>query len=260
MPTVPLVIEPDPDEPEFASVLVDATIAGRAYRLVLDTGAAVTQLDTDEYLAGLDVVGHDTSSAAFGGRATDPLVTIPGLAAGELRTGAMDVSRSDRPTGSRLGMDILGRHRCHFRVDAGILDVDPLPASPLGYDLLVSARGHPYVELRWPGASASGCWDTGAGPTLVDVAFWHGHPELFTPAGTVIGTDGNGEQAETPLLVMAGPVIGGRAFAPHKAVAVDLSAVNSTLDYPMDVIVGYPTIRQADWLFDFPARRWALTS
>jgi hypothetical protein len=33
---VPLVIEPDPDEPDFASVLVDATIAGatldRAFR------------------------------------------------------------------------------------------------------------------------------------------------------------------------------------------------------------------------------------
>ena len=38
------------------------------------------------------------------------------------------------------------------------------------------------------------------------------------------------------------------------------SGVNSTLEYPMDLILGYPTIRQADWLFDFPARRWAVTS
>jgi hypothetical protein len=28
----------------------------------------------------------------------------------------------------------------------------------------------------------------------------------------------------------------------------------------MDLILGYPTIRQADWLFDFPARRWTLTN
>jgi hypothetical protein len=58
---------------------------------------------------------------------------------------------------------------------------------------------------------------------------------------------------------MAGPVIGQRTFGSHKVVAVDLSGVNSTLDYPMDLILGYPTIRQADWLFDFPARRWAVT-
>ena len=36
--------------------------------------------------------------------------------------------------------------------------------------------------------------------------------------------------------------------------------MNSTLEYPMDLILGYPTIRQADWLFDFPARRWTLTN
>ena len=59
---------------------------------------------------------------------------------------------------------------------------------------------------------------------------------------------------------MTGPVIGQRAFGSHKAVAVDLAGVNSTLEYPMDLILGYPTIRQADWLFDFPARRWAVTS
>jgi hypothetical protein len=43
-------------------------------------------------------------------------------------------------------------------------------------------------------------------------------------------------------------------------VAVDLAQVNATLEYPMDLILGDPTIRQADWLFDFPAGSWALTS
>ncbi len=41
---------------------------------------------------------------------------------------------------------------------------------------------------------------------------------------------------------------------------VDLSAANATLDRPMDLILGYPTWSQADWLFDFPARMWAVTS
>jgi hypothetical protein len=36
---------------------------------------------------------------------------------------------------------------------------------------------------------------------------------------------------------------------------VDLSTVNGTLD----LILGYPTIHLADWLFDFPAGRWART-
>jgi hypothetical protein len=31
------------------------------------------------------------------------------------------------------------------------------------------------------------------------------------------------------------------------------------VERPMDLILGYPAWRQADWLFDFPARKWALT-
>jgi len=40
---------------------------------------------------------------------------------------------------------------------------------------------------------------------------------------------------------------------------VDLSRANATLDLPMDLILGYTTLRQANWLFDFPAKRWAIT-
>ena len=53
---------------------------------------------------------------------------------------------------------------------------------------------------------------------------------------------------------MSGPVIGGRPFAPHKVAIVDMTAANATVERPMDLVLGYPTYSQADWLFDFPAR------
>jgi Aspartyl protease len=259
VPSVPLIIEPDPDDPGCACVLVDATVAGRSYRLILDTGAARTHLDPDEYTSALRPVGQDSSSGAFGGRVTDQVVTVSDLAVGPLRLAALDVTRSDRPTGSRLGMDVLGRHRCHFRLADGVLDL-ATPGPLAGHELLMDRRGHPYVPVHWPGVAASACWDTGSGATIVNRDFWLGHPGLFEQIGVSTGTDGTGERAETPLLLMAESVIGQRAFGAHRVVAVDLTAVNSTLDYPMDLILGYPTIRQADWLFDFPARRWTLTS
>ncbi|HEY6313441.1 MAG TPA: retropepsin-like aspartic protease [Streptosporangiaceae bacterium] len=119
MPAVPLIIEPDPEDPDFATVLVDATIAGRPYRLILDTGAARTTLDPDDYTRGLSPVGQDASSATFGGRVTEPLVTITDLAVGPLRVDALDVARRDREVGSLLGMDVLGRCCCHFRLPLG---------------------------------------------------------------------------------------------------------------------------------------------
>ena len=84
------------------------------------------------------------------------------------------------------------------------------------------------------------------------------HPQLFEEAGTATGTDAAGATLQTPLVLMAEAVIGGRRFGRHRAAVVDLSHANSTIELPMDLILGYPTLRQADWLFDFPASRWAV--
>lgn len=259
---VPLITEPDPDDPGCATVLVEGTVAGRPYCFVLDTGAARTQLEADEYTAAQPMVAQDISAGAFGGRTADQVVTVTDLVIGPLRAATLEVARvpGGRPApGNVLGMDVLGRYACHFRLGAGVLEVVAGPCARADQELLIGPRGHPYVGVHWPGVTARACWDTGAGATLVNRDFWRAHPELFEPAGTSTGTDSTGAQAETPLLQMAGPVIGHRAFTGHSAVAVDLSGVNAGLAYPMDLILGYPTLRQADWLFDFPAKRWALT-
>lgn len=263
MHQVPLIIEPDPDNPGCAAVLIAGTVAGRPYRFILDTGAARTQLEADEYTTALAAAGEDVSSGAFGGHTADPVVTVTDLAVGPLRAATLQVARV--PGGGPaqrnvLGMDVLGRYACHFRLSAGVLELEAVPAAQADLDLLIGPRGHPYVDVHWPGVTGRACWDTGAGATVVNRDFWLGHPELFEEIGTSTGTDSNGTQAETPLLRMAGPVIGHRAFTAHSAVAVDLSGVNAGLEYPMDFILGYPTLRQADWLFDFPSKRWALTS
>ena len=258
MVPVRLIVQPDADDPDFANVLVDVTVAGRWYRLLLDTGAARTQLPADEYTSALPVAGEDASSGSFGGRRTESVVTITSLAIGPVKIATLEVTRSDNGPGL-LGMDVLGRYCCHFRLRAGVLELEAPPGVQPGHRLTVSRRGHPYVPVHWPGVTASACWDTGSGPTVVDRGFWLRHPGLFEQLGESTGTDSSGAQAQAPLLRMAGPVIGQRAFTSHKAVAVDLSTVNSTLELPMDLILGYPAIRQADWLFDFPARRWTLT-
>jgi len=48
-------------------------------------------------------------------------------------------------------------------------------------------------------------------------------------------------------------------FPPHRVAGVDLSHVNSTIEVRMDMILGYGTLRKANWLFDFPRKRWAIT-
>jgi hypothetical protein len=260
MPELPLIVEPDTDEPDFATVMVDATIAGRPYRLVLDTGAARTQLNDDEYTSSLHPASEGPTSGASNRSATGPIVTVTDVVIGPLRRVELDVSRTERGRRNTLGMDLLGHYRCHFQLGAGVVELETPSGVQDGHALTRGPRGDVYIDVRWPGVTAQARWDTGSGRTIVDRDFWLSHPDLFEQVGVSAGPAGNGDRLETPVLLMAGPVIGGREFSPHKAVAVDLASVSAAADYPMDLILGYPTIRQADWLFDFPAGRWTLTS
>ena len=260
MSPIPLIIEAEPDDPGCATVMVDGTVAGRPYRFILDTGAARTQLEADEYTSALETRpgGSSWGTIASG---CDPVVTVTDVAVGPLRVATLEVTRVSpappRP-GNLLGMDVLRRCRCLFRLQAAVLDVEAPAAGQAGRDLRMSSRGHVYVEVSWPGVTAQACWDTGAGTTIVNRDFWLAHRRLFEEIGTSAGTDATGATVETPVVLAAQAVIGGRSFGRHKAAVVDLSGVNSTLELPMDLILGYPALRQADWLFDFPARRWTV--
>jgi predicted aspartyl protease len=213
VPSVPLVVVPDPDDPECADVLVDVTVDGRRYRMVLDTGAAHTHLVADARTAELPVVtSADSAGALAAGR--DDLVRVSGLEVGPIRVDSLDVVRvpGDQPGGRHLlGMDVLAPWSIGVRLAAGRLEIaaddgpDP-PAEPRDeQELEMDARGHSYVALRWPGASARACWDTGAGITVVDESFAQAHPQLFADAGSAYGMDSTGAQVETPIQTVAGP-------------------------------------------------------
>src|ERR1700729_4018995 len=94
MRQVPLILEPDPDDPGCAAWLVDGTVAARPYRFVLDTGAARSQLEADEYTMALAAVSHDVSAGAFGVDTADQVVTITDLAVGPLHAATLDVVRA----------------------------------------------------------------------------------------------------------------------------------------------------------------------
>jgi hypothetical protein len=255
---IPMLIHPDPDDPNCADIMVDAGIAGRPYRLRLDTGAGRTQLVADDYLASLPSRARHTSAGAFGQPQDADVITVSDLTIGGLAVPRLDVVRVDAPGQQHLlGMDVLRDHCCEFRFDSDLLVVDGPSAGRAGLDLQLDDRGHLCVQLSWGAVAATGCWDSGAGISVVDRAFHRQHPELFTGAGRAAGTDSTGAQFATPTCTLAGPLVGGIELPASKVAVIDMSPMNRELEFPLDLIIGYPLLRQANWLFDFPARRWA---
>ena len=157
-----------------------------------------------------------------------------------------------------LGMDVLQKHRSMFKFQDDMLASEQHPISGAQLPLEMDSGGRPYVRVLWPRILARACWDAGASITVVNSAFVKDHPELFESAGHSRGTDSTGTRVETESLIMAGRKIGGSTFPAHRVAQVDISKLGSGTCNRIDIILGYTTLKHADWIMDFPARRWGI--
>jgi hypothetical protein len=260
-----LTIESDKDDPDASDVFVNGLVDNRPYRFMLDTGAAMTSLKADEYLSKIKSVGQKDSAGAFAKHREDQIL-ISGIHVGSLFKNNMTVTRSVANLASRrnlLGMDFLGSYALHFQYDKGrvdVIDTSDIAARTDLQDLFLGERSHPYVDIFWDGlAHAKGVWDTGAGITCFDQAFMKNHSKLFRQVGTSKGTDSTGTHLETPVYELKGFELGGKRFPSVRVVVIDLSVPNSTIKTPMDFVLGNNVINKANWIFDFPRHKWAIS-
>jgi hypothetical protein len=264
MAEVKLSIKPDEEEIEAAEVYVDGKLDGKDYRFLFDTGAAKSSVVSDSYTASLQSVGQHSSSGVFTPSSED-LITVASIEIGPMVRRDFTLTRASAEAigkGSLIGMDLLKDYRCYFFFNESrvLVDSGDMPEADYAFEpLLFDKRFHPHVDVRFGDAHANAVWDTGASLTVVDINFINKHPAFFEEVGQSAGTDSTGTTVQTPMFIMSQAIIGKHEFPAHRVAGVDLSQVNASIEIPMDLIVGYSTYRKADWLFDFPHKRWAIT-
>ncbi|MCB9419071.1 MAG: aspartyl protease family protein [Ardenticatenaceae bacterium] len=254
-----LILKFDEGDPDSAEICVEGMVGERPYTFLLDTGAATTSLVWDEYTSQLPRHSRRQSSGLLGD-IEDDWVTIHDLQVGSLVKKSAIVTRlsQDHPQAhSLIGMDLLHEFCCHFLFSQNRVVFAPAPAEGLN-DLFLDDKFHPYVPVTFDGETTPTVWDTGASLTCVDAGFVARRPNAFEPAGQSGGTDASGNSAETPLYWMRGLACGGHVFPQHKVVGIDLSFVNSRIEHPMTMILGYSTLHRVNWVFDFPERKWGI--
>jgi hypothetical protein len=256
-----LIIKQDEDDTEAAEVLVDGTLGAHKYRFLLDTGAAKTCVTLDDYTSTFDCIDKSNSSGVFA-KSSDDLVKVPTIDLGPIVKKNITVGRravEGSGTSSLIGMDILKDYCCHFLFDENRVSINPGDGGYNFQELSYDNKFHPYIDIHFGELKAQTVWDTGAGITVADMNFIKKHPAHFEEVGRSYGTDSTGYKMETPMFIMAATMIGDNEFPPHKVAGVDLSQVNDTIELPMDLILGYSTLSKANWLFDFPRKKWAIT-
>lgn len=233
---------------------------------MLDTGAATTGLNYDMFTASFNSTNKNESSGAIA-KKTDDLIVVSKIELGSLSQNDVTVARASKDSKGRrnvLGMNFLKHYLLHFifsqKKVVTVDNISKVLENSKTFDLILGERSHPYVDLIWQGGvKAQGVWDTGAGMTCFDSGFVKKHPALFSKIGSSIGTDSSGSQAETPVYMMKSFSLGGHQFPEAKVVVIDLSVPNSTIKIPMDFILGYSVLKEANWVFDFPNKKWGIS-
>lgn len=248
---VPIECVPDPEVPGCADVVVSVEVDGRAMRAVLDTGVLGTLLI--DLPSSARPVGSRETSGLFG----TEVVTeweVSDVRIGALRADVLTVGRIDGGSGrqSVVGLDLLSTGPWQLDLSSRTL----LTGEPLlrGVAYRPTRHGRILTEMRWPTATATALWDTGAGITLIDRRFADAHPSLFEHAGSTRTTDIVGSQGDLELAHISGYEIDGNPFAGHIVAIADLPEIPDHID----AAIGFPTISQARWTVDMPSHRWRI--
>jgi hypothetical protein len=248
---VPVERVPDPDVPGCGNVFVSVAVDDRIVRAAFDTGAVRTSLI--DLPASARPVGRRETAGLFG------TMVVTEWKVGEVRIGSLCAGplTVDRIAGGAgrhpvVGLDVLGTGSWQLDLSSRTL-VTGAP-SPRGFAFTRGMNGHMLTEIRWPTATATALWDTGAGVTLIDRRFADAHPDLLEHAGSTKGTDISGSQGEVTLARVSGYEIDGTQFAGHTVAIADLPEGPGHID----AVIGFPTIDQARWTVDVPARRWCI--
>jgi len=258
---IPVELRDDPDAPGAAEAYVVATVAGREYRLMLDTGGARTTLALDDLTATFARVDVDDElgrgalgpASADTGRAVVPSIALGPL---EVRDLVVDLAPDGSEAPMTLGLDLLRGRRLELRLADLLLGLDTDAPVDAERPLQLSSRWHPHVVVRWGDLEATALFDTGASVTVVDAAFAAEHPDLLEPLPPATSIDAAGNRAETPMARMAACEIGGRRFDASLGVIVPIRGIQQTGEPGFDLALGVPVIRQADWIIDLARGVW----
>lgn len=264
MQKIDMIIKREHEGSDEALIYVDAKLNGDDHIFLFDTGAARSLLALNENTKTMKSISKSTSSGAFSTNHYD-IVNVNSLNVGYIKETDVVMNRlihNNNGSESILGLEVICKYSLLFdftNEEIRLINFDEFEQQRL-YDLELSSKNHPYMDVLFDNIKAKALWDTGASITIVDEKFIDNNPTLFTQLGVELGTDSGGISQNTKMYLMKESNIGGMRFKSVRVASVDLSHINASASISMDMILGFPTISQANWYIDFIEKKWAVSN
>lgn len=254
-----LTIKHDDELKDTAEVYVNVLVDGHGADFILDTGCSVTSLFYNDFSATYPALEQGEYSSAFGKSKSDKIL-VNTISLGDIKKNNCKISRTPKGGNAKnlLGMDFLGDHYFELFLSENQLVLSDNSSTYCRNDLILDSGKIPFIEVSFEGKIAKAVWDTGAGVTIVDQSFFEANKNLFKNAGSTSGTDSTGTTFATPIYSIEFMEIGGIKFPEHRVVPLNLGHLGPKTGRGMDFILGYSTLKLANWAMDFKNKKWQI--
>lgn len=173
--TILLSIKHDDEFCDTAEVWMKADVDQREQNFILDTGCAVTKLSYNEFSAKYEAIEGGEYSSAFG-KSKHEKIRVQSISAGPISRGPIEISRTPKGGNDKnlFGMDLLRDRTIELALPQSTLNFIDQPTHQLcSNKLWLDSGSIPFIEVTSRATTAKAVWDTGAGITIVDKAFFN---------------------------------------------------------------------------------------
>lgn len=239
---------------------VSCVIDGVKERCFLDTGSAMTLVANSKRFSAYTNIGNFRFESASGIPQQTETIQIGSIQIDDVQIWDRKVGRIHfRGAENSLGIDIIGRQpfSVNFNPQALLKLNTQRPKLPLT-TLQVSPHGLLSIPVELDSVEAHAMWDTGAALTTVDQNFILAHPENFKATKNYMnGIDGAGKSFLVQVFRARKLKIADHTFKDVRVVAADLGILREGVHKDIQAVIGFNTIRKANWFFDPKNRLWS---
>jgi hypothetical protein len=239
---------------------VSCAIDGVKERCFLDTGSAMTLVANSKRFSAYTNIGNFRFESASGIPQQTETIQIGSIQIDDVQIWDRKVGRIHfRGAENSLGIDIIGRQpfSVNFNPQALLKLNTQRPKLPLT-TLQVSPHGLLSIPVELDSVEAHAMWDTGAALTTVDQNFILAHPENFKATKNYMnGIDGAGKSFLVQVFRARKLKIADHTFKDVRVVAADLGILREGVHKDIQAVIGFNTIRKANWFFDPKNRLWS---
>ncbi len=251
---------------------VDCQIDGNAELCMVDTGAEYSQVSdqisgVNRYasLGSIFNIGLSTSAPVQSDFVEVQNFAMLGISLGAekvLREGQLAFPEYLSKSGVEgvVGNDIFSSYEVFFDfVRKEMHFEEPIPSALVQHDLNVLPSHHVVMKAILNGDSVNGLWDTGSHLTVVDQDYVSAHSSDFTYLQDLSDqADAAGRPLSVKLYRTKSLSIEDLSFSDVPVAVTSLQNTRGILGgVPVQMLIGYNILSQANWYLDFPNKHWS---